>query len=1080
MKTHSPNSTNTTAASSQPFFNKKGGEASLNNDTSFFQKSNGHPVQAKLTIGRPNDIYEKEADHVADKTVQKMNDPQAQTKPVTASTPVTPFVQTKCAACEKEEKLDREEKKEEGVVQTCSCNKEKEIQRQGEDDDFDPEQPGLEDQLSATRGQGAALPEPVRNDMEGAMGADFSGVRIHTGSQATQMNRSLNAHAFTHGNNIYFNEGQYDTNSNAGKHLLAHELTHTIQQGAVRPQQPASEEALPQATTPIPATTPAQPGAPAAEPAVAPPTATQEPVAAQPEAQAATQPATPGQTQAAPQAEATSAGAEGTLPAQAAAALPAETNAGGGDAAPVAGEPAEAVAAEPAQGNQAEQLAGNATQESLLMNRLARAEDSPLKSEAQMQANFMKQDAMMSEMAANRIAFRRSVEYTAYFNGVRENVTGFVLDRIIGVQLSLINSRQFLSMNAEAVKANISAMVTGALTSGLTTSLQYLNNISSFVTSTQQNITQTVGGIAGRITGMIQSISLPNLPGVEGIRNSIAAVVNRIAGQINAALDTVVSLITSMLQRAMTAIATIVQTMNQFINRLLDMVLAAINRLINMVFGYLERIGTAIITTLMRILNNTIFPILARVERMILQKIELTRRQIIRSIRENYTQTLQGIVDAVSPDPAAPTDTSSQQDQPLTRQEQIAQIATAAYQFATTNATIITDFEQKTASIYSILVQQLLSAIEQVKMQIQVAIARILVRIAQFILRIMDQLGRVIDLVARAVEQILQSVMQAFQRLYDAVVRFINNPIQTLQQAASNVWARIQNFITEATRNILTGTPFDVNSITGGSQTQFAPAFLAPALVAPALVPAAPVIVEVIIEVIVLPVIFVGGAMIVFVEGGIVIVIGTVAIFIAEEVLIAILIVIAIIIIIIILILIAILIYLLFKLIEAILKPAPIPVPKPVPGPKPIPGPQPIPGPIPKPKPKPKPKPCAVFPLGYHRGGHPLHNHCADVVPPNIWPGSDAEVIHPFLGRKSFDALDPGDRLWEIKTNRYSTYSPGLRRITIARCIAEMLHEGAIAHGCGHPYVFGVRDPLMYTDLIPVTPPGVILVPITC
>jgi hypothetical protein len=1073
LKTHSPTSNNTTAASSQPFFNKKGGEASLNNDTSFFQKSNGHPVQAKLNVGKPNDKYEKEADTIADKVVQRKNDPKVQAKPVTASTPVTPFVQTKCAACEKEEMQDREEKKEEGVVQMCSCNKEKEIQRQGQDDEFEPVEPAFEDQLSATQGQGAALSGPVRNDMEGAIGADFSGVRIHTGSQAAQMNRSLNAHAFTHGNNIYFNEGQYDTNSTAGKHLLAHELTHTIQQGAARSQQPAREEALPQVTTPIPATTPAQPGSAVAEPAVAPSTAAQEPVAAQPEAQAVAQPTTPEQAQATPQAEATSAGAEAPLPAQAAAVLPAETDTGGGDAAPVAGEPAEAVGAEPAQGNQAEQLAGNATQEGLLMNRLARAEDSPLKREALMQANFMKQDALMSEMAANRIAFRRSVEYTAYFNGVRENVTGFVLDRIIGVQLSLINSRQFLSMNAEAIKANISVMVTGALTSGLTTSLQYINNISSFVTSTQQNITQTVGGIAGRITGMIQSISLPDLPGIEGIRNSIAAIVNRIAGQINAALDTVVSLITSILQRAMTAIATIVQTLNQVINQLLDMVLAAINRLINMVFGYLERIGTATISTLMRLLNNTIFPILARVERMILQKIELTRRQIIRSIRENYTQTLQGIVDAVSPDPAAPTDTSSQQDQPLTRQEQIAQIATAAYQFATTNATIITDFEQKTASIYAILVQQLLSAIEQVKMQIQVAIARIAVKIAQFILRIMGQLGRILEIVTRAIDRIIQSVMNAFQRLYEAVVRFISNPIQTLQQAASNVWTRIQNFITEITRNILSGTPFDVNSITGGSQTTLAVGYLAPALA-----PAVPVIIEVIVEVIVIPVIVIGGAMILFVEGGIIIVIGGVAIFIAEEVLIVILIVIAIIILIIIMILIAILLYLLYKLIEAILKPAPIPVPTPVPGPKPIPIPQPIPQPVPKPKPK--PKPCAVFPLGYHRGGHPLHNHCADTVPPNIWPGSDAEVIHPLLGRKSFDALDPGDRLWEVKTNRYSTYSPGLRRITIARCIAEMLHEGAIAHGCGHPYVFGVRDPLMYLDLIPVTPPGVILVPITC
>jgi len=66
--------------------------------------------------------------------------------------------------------------------------------------------------------------------MENRFGTDFSEVKIHTGSQAIQMSRELNAQAFTVGNDIYFNEGKYNPSSDAGKHLLAHELTHTVQQ----------------------------------------------------------------------------------------------------------------------------------------------------------------------------------------------------------------------------------------------------------------------------------------------------------------------------------------------------------------------------------------------------------------------------------------------------------------------------------------------------------------------------------------------------------------------------------------------------------------------------------------------------------------------------------------------------------------------------------------------------------------------------------------------------------------------------------------------------------------------------------
>jgi hypothetical protein len=68
--------------------------------------------------------------------------------------------------------------------------------------------------------------------MENRFGADFSGVRIHTSETSVQMNRQIHAQAFTHGNNIYFNRGKYAPETMEGRRLLAHELTHTIQQGA--------------------------------------------------------------------------------------------------------------------------------------------------------------------------------------------------------------------------------------------------------------------------------------------------------------------------------------------------------------------------------------------------------------------------------------------------------------------------------------------------------------------------------------------------------------------------------------------------------------------------------------------------------------------------------------------------------------------------------------------------------------------------------------------------------------------------------------------------------------------------------
>jgi hypothetical protein len=92
--------------------------------------------------------------------------------------------------------------------------------------------PGLSARIEQSAGKGQPLPESTGAEMENAFGADFSNVSIHADAEAAQMNRELNAQAFTYGSDIYFNSGRFDVDSSSGKHLLAHELTHTVQQGA--------------------------------------------------------------------------------------------------------------------------------------------------------------------------------------------------------------------------------------------------------------------------------------------------------------------------------------------------------------------------------------------------------------------------------------------------------------------------------------------------------------------------------------------------------------------------------------------------------------------------------------------------------------------------------------------------------------------------------------------------------------------------------------------------------------------------------------------------------------------------------
>ena len=226
----------------------------------FFQPATRPTIQTKLTVGQPNDKYEQEADNVADKVVQRLakSDESNHPSPIAhrpSSTPSvseasTPIIQHKTEAPE-EEKLDRkEENKEElpelqkspvsavgddeGLQMKCAeCDAEEDsghVQMKGNTEGVASS--NIESQLNSSKGGGSPLPDETRTSMESAMGADFSNVRVHTGSNAVQMSQDLNAQAFTHGSDVYFNEGKYNPSGTEGGRLLAHELVHTVQQGA--------------------------------------------------------------------------------------------------------------------------------------------------------------------------------------------------------------------------------------------------------------------------------------------------------------------------------------------------------------------------------------------------------------------------------------------------------------------------------------------------------------------------------------------------------------------------------------------------------------------------------------------------------------------------------------------------------------------------------------------------------------------------------------------------------------------------------------------------------------------------------
>jgi len=253
MKATAEKSSHTTSTaehqkSSQPFFAKAGGG-------DFFAPVShaGIPsVQTKLTVNKPGDKFEQEADKMADK-VMRMPAPATPEKEEKIQRATLPEEKVQKATLPEEkihnatlpeEKIQKTslpeekiQKKEEEKIQKATLPEEK-VQKKEEEKlqrkSGDGTPAVASDTQSAIKSKtsgGQPLSSEALSYMEPRFGADFNNVRIHNDQESAGLNNQLGAKAFTYQNHVFFSNSEYQPGTSDGKHLLAHELTHTIQQG---------------------------------------------------------------------------------------------------------------------------------------------------------------------------------------------------------------------------------------------------------------------------------------------------------------------------------------------------------------------------------------------------------------------------------------------------------------------------------------------------------------------------------------------------------------------------------------------------------------------------------------------------------------------------------------------------------------------------------------------------------------------------------------------------------------------------------------------------------------------------------
>lgn len=207
------------------------------------------PVQSKCAS------CEGSAQKSAEPATAPQSKPEVQMQAETAMSSADESAQTKCTACDKgAQKSDDAAQASTAKEQVSSANLDSQTGPPrappvaGKKSDTVPD--SVEKGIQSSKGGGQPLQKGTQNFMESRFGADFSGVRIHTDGAAAQMSSAIGARAFAHGGDIYFANGQFNPETSEGRHLLAHELTHTLQQGAARPKVQREEAAQTQSSEP--------------------------------------------------------------------------------------------------------------------------------------------------------------------------------------------------------------------------------------------------------------------------------------------------------------------------------------------------------------------------------------------------------------------------------------------------------------------------------------------------------------------------------------------------------------------------------------------------------------------------------------------------------------------------------------------------------------------------------------------------------------------------------------------------------------------------------------------------------------
>lgn len=709
-------------------------------------------------------------------------------------------------------------------------------------------------QLAQSKGQGNPLPDSVRTYMEPRFGMDFGHVRIHTGSNAIQMNRDIGAHAFTHGLDIFFGAGNGPTNLE----LTAHELTHVVQQTGAQPLR-RKEKAptvhrpqlsphsfyipdIPRDSLDLP--TPETMNDPTAEASamtsagIASRTGqTERGIPAHDSRSGTARPAA-GQHASPLLASNSPTSAEGkklgessepTVPNAAPFAIPDATShqpsKGGNELTPevVAGSASGTLRTDI--GTEKPGGAGSPG-----MGQITAAPDSPLKPHAIAQAQLINNDCLQSETQVARSAATRRQQISGQFSGVRRELSGFLTKSIAGVRTLVITKQSEIITASARTLGAIQMGIMSALQAAEAQSDELREEINGVIESVTASVQERVGGIANQIVDVINVIPFPDLPGVAQIRDAAVNLLRRAAGVVNGAVGQILGFVRSAFNMGMNLLGSFLRIFRQLIDQALALASSAIQRIMQLVFQALNQLLNLIVSTLENVLSSAITPLLNQLEALMTQAISTAEQQTLAQIRANKAQHLEVLASAVDPAAGGGEAGPTAKNKAASMDDSIAAIREIGLNAIQNNRVIIQSFEEQTSSIAVLIFQRLAATAGQIMQEIAARIAQAIEIIVSKVTQVIQSFSQLTQAVLAFIQSLIQAWTAALSRIVEYVRSLAQSPVDQIVEFAQRTLSRMREFIGRLIRNFISSGGSIVASISEiAGDFKVTPSFLGPA-----------------------------------------------------------------------------------------------------------------------------------------------------------------------------------------------------------------------------------------------------------